>query len=111
MQFFTVGSLGGRTLVIYMWKKNVGIFRSRNTHLLTKDASQLDSVFRALEPVIKKIKERTKAQSTIGSRLGLQSQRSEWFRVYRVGFILYYPFSPEVLNLLFSGILLAIGFV
>jgi hypothetical protein len=47
---------------------------------------QLDSVFRVLEPVIGKINEKTKAQPSIGSRFGLRSQRSEWFRVYRVGF-------------------------
>ena len=91
MQFFTVGNLGGRTLVIYMKKKNVRGILSKSIHLLTKDSSQLDSVFRVLEPVIGKINERTKAQPTIGSRFGLRSQRSEWFRVYRVGFKLHYP--------------------
>ena len=55
--------------------------------LLTWDALQLDSVFRALKPVIGKINERTKTQPSIGSRFGLRSQWSEWFRVYRVGFV------------------------
>ena len=41
-------------------------------------------MFRVLEPVVGKINERTKAPQTFGSRLGLRSQRSEWFRVYRV---------------------------
>ncbi|KAL6309388.1 Dbl-like domain-containing protein [Sparassis latifolia] len=66
VHFFSVGSLNGRTLVIYMKKKG------------------LDSVFRVLEPVVGKINERAKAPQTFGSRLGLRSQRSEWFRVYRV---------------------------
>jgi len=44
-------------------------------------------VFRVLEPVIGKINERTKAQPSIGSRFGLRSQRSEWFRVYRDFFL------------------------
>jgi len=88
VQFFTVGNLGGRTLVIYMKKKNVRDGGSgRDKCLLTRDALQLDSVFRVLEPVIGKINEKTKAQPSIGSRFGLRSQRSEWFRVYRVGFI------------------------
>jgi len=47
----------------------------------------LDSVFRVLEPVIGKINERAKAPASIGSRFGLRSQRSEWFRVYRDFFL------------------------
>jgi len=69
VHFFSVGSLNGRTLVIYMKKKG------------------LDSVFRVLEPVIGKINERAEAPRTFGSRLGLRSQRSEWFRVYRDFFL------------------------
>ncbi|KAI8996474.1 Dbl-like domain-containing protein [Trametes punicea] len=69
VHFFSVGNLNGRTLVIYMKKKG------------------LDSVFRVLEPVVQKINERTKAPQTFGSRLGLRSQRSEWFRVYRDFFL------------------------
>ncbi|EMD39100.1 hypothetical protein CERSUDRAFT_47353 [Gelatoporia subvermispora B] len=69
VHFFSVGSLNGRTLVIYMKKKG------------------LDSVFRVLEPVVGKINERAKAPQTFGSRLGLRSQRSEWFRVYRDFFL------------------------
>ena len=68
-----------------MKKKNVRDGGSgRDKRLLTWDALQLDSVFRVLEPVIGKI-EKTKVQPSIGSRFGLRSQRSEWFRVYRVG--------------------------
>ncbi|RPD64513.1 Dbl-like domain-containing protein [Lentinus tigrinus ALCF2SS1-7] len=69
VHFFSVGSLNGRTLVIYMKKKG------------------LDSVFRVLEPVVGKINERTKAPPTFGSRLGLRPARSEWFRVYRDFFL------------------------
>ncbi|KAI0358188.1 Dbl-like domain-containing protein [Trametes cingulata] len=69
VHFFSVGNLNGRTLVIYMKKKG------------------LDSVFRVLEPVVGKINERSKAPQTFGSRLGLRSQRSEWFRVYRDFFL------------------------
>ncbi|KAL7280654.1 hypothetical protein ACG7TL_005593 [Trametes sanguinea] len=69
VHFFSVGNLNGRTLVIYMKKKG------------------LDSVFRVLEPVVGKINERTRAPQTFGSRLGLRSQRSEWFRVYRDFFL------------------------
>ncbi|KAF9779311.1 CNH domain-containing protein [Thelephora terrestris] len=69
VQFFAVGNLDGRTLVIYMRKKN---------H---------DSLFRAFEPVIGKINEKSKPQPSIGSRFSLRSQRSEWFRVYRDFFL------------------------
>jgi len=79
VQFFTVGNLGGRTLVIYMTKKNVGGTLSRSIRLLAKNASQLNSVFRVLEPIFGRINESTKALPW------------EWFRLYRVGFALHYP--------------------
>lgn len=44
---------------------------------------QLDSVFRVLEPVIGKINEKAKAPGGL-SRFGFGSQRSEWFRIFRV---------------------------
>ncbi|KAF7971187.1 hypothetical protein HWV62_21862 [Athelia sp. TMB] len=69
VHFFSVGSLQGRTLVIYMKKKG------------------LDSVFRVLEPVVGKINEKTKAPVSLSSRLGIRSPRSEWFRVYRDFFL------------------------
>ncbi|KAF9785478.1 CNH domain-containing protein [Thelephora terrestris] len=69
VQFFTSGDLAGRTLVIYMKKKD------RN------------SIFRVLEPVIGKTKERAGAQPSTTSRFGLQSHRPEWFRVYRDFFL------------------------
>ncbi|KAJ3805231.1 hypothetical protein F5876DRAFT_82008 [Lentinula aff. lateritia] len=50
VHFFTVGTLHGRTLVIYMKKKG------------------LDSIFRVLEPVSEKIKERAKPPSGFGRR-------------------------------------------
>jgi len=69
VHFFSVGSLQGRTLVIYMKKKG------------------LDSVFRVLEPVVGKINEKAKAPVSLSSRLGIRSPRSEWFRVYRDFFL------------------------
>lgn len=55
---------------------------------------QLDGVFRALEPDLDIINERRK--TSIGSRFGLRSRRSEWFHVYRVGFTLFLPFLYTV---------------
>ncbi|KAH9000438.1 Dbl-like domain-containing protein [Lactarius akahatsu] len=69
VHFFSVGSLGGRTLVIYMKKKG------------------LDSVFRVLEPVVGKINEKAKAPVFLSSRFGLRQPRSEWFRIYRDFFL------------------------
>jgi hypothetical protein len=69
VHFFSVGSLGGRTLVIYMKKKG------------------MDSVFRVLEPVVGHINERSRAPASLSSRLGLQSQRSDRFRTYREFFL------------------------
>ncbi|KAH9959698.1 CNH domain-containing protein [Lactifluus volemus] len=69
VHFSSVGSLGGRTLVIYMKKKG------------------LDSVFRVLEPVVGKINERTKAPVSLSSRLGWRQPRSEWVRIYRDFFL------------------------
>ncbi|KAF9641835.1 hypothetical protein BDM02DRAFT_3273674 [Thelephora ganbajun] len=65
VQFFTVGNLGGRTLVIYV--KNI--------------ARQCIP-----SPRTGCWKNKRDAQPLIGSRFGLRSQRSEWFRVCRVGF-------------------------
>ncbi|KAJ3993564.1 Dbl-like domain-containing protein [Lentinula boryana] len=69
VHFFTVGTLHGRTLVIYMKKKG------------------LDSIFRVLEPVSEKIKERAKAPSSFGSRIFVRSSKSEWFKIYRDFFL------------------------
>ncbi|KAL0953934.1 hypothetical protein HGRIS_005098 [Hohenbuehelia grisea] len=68
VHFFSVGNLHGRTLVIYMKKKN------------------LDSVFRVLEPVIDKINEKTKTTAGFGSKF-FRSPKSEWFRIYRDFFL------------------------
>lgn len=69
VHFFSVGTLHGRTLIIYMKKKG------------------LDSIFRVLEPVNDKINERVKAPVGFGSRLGFRSAKSEWFRIYRDFFL------------------------
>ncbi|KAG6849618.1 hypothetical protein H0H93_006902 [Arthromyces matolae] len=69
VHFFSVGTLHGRTLIIYMKKKG------------------LESIFRVLEPVGDKINEKVKAPVGIGSRLGFRSAKSEWFRVYRDFFL------------------------
>ncbi|KAJ3901831.1 CNH domain-containing protein [Lentinula edodes] len=69
VHFFTVGTLHGRTLVVYMKKKG------------------LDSIFRVLEPVSEKIKERAKPPSGFGSRLFVRSAKSEWFKIYRDFFL------------------------
>jgi RHO1 GDP-GTP exchange protein 1/2 len=44
----------------------------------------MDSVFRMLEPVVGKINERARAAGAL-ARFGIGTQRSEWFRTYRVG--------------------------
>ncbi|KAF8809527.1 hypothetical protein BYT27DRAFT_7187842 [Phlegmacium glaucopus] len=69
VHFFSVGTLQGRTLIVYMKKKG------------------LESIFRVLEPVSDKINERVKAPVGFGSRLGFRSAKSEWFRVYRDFFL------------------------
>jgi hypothetical protein len=69
VHFFTVGTLQGRTLVIYMKKRG------------------LDSIFRVLEPVSEKINERIRAPSGLASRLFVRSPRSEWFKIYRDFFL------------------------
>ncbi|KAJ7777436.1 Dbl-like domain-containing protein [Mycena metata] len=69
VQFFSVGSLLGRTLVIFMKRKNV------------------DSIFHVVEPIIDKINERAKAPAGIGSRFGFRQPKSDWFRPYRDFFL------------------------
>ncbi|THU93894.1 Dbl-like domain-containing protein [Dendrothele bispora CBS 962.96] len=69
VHFFSVGTLQGRTLVIYMKKKG------------------LDSIFHVVEPVIDKINERSKAPASLGSRFGFRSPKSDWFRNYREFFL------------------------
>ncbi|KAH8833415.1 CNH domain-containing protein [Flagelloscypha sp. PMI_526] len=65
VQFFSVGNVQGRTLVIYMIKKGS------------------DSNFRVLEPVGDKINERLRQPAGFGSKLGFKTAKSEWFRIYR----------------------------
>ncbi|KAJ6477474.1 CNH domain-containing protein [Mycena vulgaris] len=69
VQFFSVGSLLGRTLVIFMKRKNV------------------DSIFHVVEPIIDKINERAKAPAGITSRFGFRQPKSDWFRSYRDFFL------------------------
>ncbi|KAF5351291.1 hypothetical protein D9758_007992 [Tetrapyrgos nigripes] len=69
VHFFSVGTLLGRTLVIYMKKKG------------------LDSIFHVVEPVLDKINERSKTPASLGSRFGFRSPKSEWFRNYREFFL------------------------
>jgi len=83
VQFFSVGTLNGRTLIIYMKKKG------------------LDSVFRVLEPVIGKIAEKTKHPSAFGRFMS--ASRSEWFRVYRDFFL-----PSEAFDLIFLKAKIAI---
>ncbi|KAG6899149.1 hypothetical protein C0993_000239 [Termitomyces sp. T159_Od127] len=63
VHFFSVGTVQGRTLVIYMKKKGS------------------DNVFVALEPVEDKIKELVPVG--FNARLGFRPTKSEWFRVYK----------------------------
>ncbi|EJD48095.1 Dbl-like domain-containing protein [Auricularia subglabra TFB-10046 SS5] len=85
VQFFSVGTLNGRTLIIYMKKKG------------------LDSVFRVLEPVTGKIAEKQKNPGAFG-RFGFGQHRSEWFRIYRQDFFL----PSEAYDLIFLKARIAI---
>ncbi|TFK39736.1 CNH domain-containing protein [Crucibulum laeve] len=68
VQFFSVGTFHGRTLLVYM--------RKRGT----------DSVFRVVEPVIDKINEKPKASGGLFPKFG-RSSKAEWFRDYREFFL------------------------
>jgi hypothetical protein len=53
-------------------------------------ASQMACVFRALEPVVEHINERTRAPTSLASRFSFTAakmQRSDWFRTYREFFL------------------------
>ncbi|KAG5353409.1 hypothetical protein C0989_007194 [Termitomyces sp. Mn162] len=63
VHFFSVGTVRGRTLVIYMKKKGS------------------DNIFVALEPIEAKIKELVPVG--FNARLGFRPTKSEWFRVYK----------------------------
>ncbi|TFK71429.1 hypothetical protein BDN72DRAFT_837648 [Pluteus cervinus] len=69
ISFFRIGNLGGRTLVIYMRKKGV------------------ESHFYLMEPVIDKINEGVKPTSGIGIRIGIQRNKTDWFRNYKYFYI------------------------
>ncbi|KAK7031608.1 CNH domain-containing protein [Favolaschia claudopus] len=66
VQFFSVGTLLGRTLVVFMKRKNMD-----------------GSIFHVVEPIIDKINERPKAPAGLGSRLGFRQPKADWFRSYR----------------------------
>jgi hypothetical protein len=79
--FFTVGQLSGRTLVLYMKRKGV-----RVALLVTYHAdSQMDSLFRVLEPILgRNAEDQNRQRRPFGNLLG---QRTEWFRLYKDFFI------------------------
>jgi hypothetical protein len=60
-----------------------------------KTLSKLDSVFHALEPVVGKIAEKPKAPATFGRSL-FGSQRSDWFRPYRVRLVIQHLSSSSL---------------
>ncbi|TRM58720.1 CNH domain-containing protein [Schizophyllum amplum] len=67
VSFFSVGTLYGRTLVVYVKRKGVN-----------------SSNFYILEPVIERINEKAKAAPTnFGGLLGRKTQKLDWFRSYR----------------------------
>lgn len=100
VHFFSVGSLGGRTLVIYMTKKGVRPQAQPFLPLCWLYILQLDNIFRMLEPIAGKIKEKTQAPVSLSSRLGIRSTKSEWFGVYRVsvpiGAIASFILTPHI---------------
>ncbi|KZP01565.1 Dbl-like domain-containing protein [Calocera viscosa TUFC12733] len=65
--FFSVGTLGDRTLITYMKKKG------------------MDSVFQVVEPVLEKIQEKSKPVGAFGRFMS--GAKSEWFRSYREFFL------------------------
>ncbi|KAF8500987.1 CNH domain-containing protein, partial [Russula emetica] len=82
VQFFSVGSLEGRTLVIYMTKKG------------------LNSVFRVLEPVVvSKINQ----GGPLNSQLDMWKSRSRGFRIYRD-----FSIPSKAYNVVFLGARIAI---
>ena len=88
VHFFSVGTLQGRTLIIYMKKKSVSLVPFFSSVILELTFySQLNSIFRVLEPIGDKINEGVKAPAGLGSRLGFRSTKSEWFRIYRDFFL------------------------
>lgn len=82
-QFFSVGRLNDRTLIIYVKKKGVSRVCCPSW-LLNADGlwnEKYDSVFHVLEPVPDKFAE--KSPNLSSSLFG--TQRSEWFQDYKVG--------------------------
>ncbi|KAJ7772980.1 hypothetical protein DFH07DRAFT_148774 [Mycena maculata] len=69
VEFFSVGSLLGRTLVIFMKRKNI------------------DSVFTVVEPSIDRINESVRSPTQVRSRIGFRQPKPAWFRSYREFFL------------------------
>ncbi|KAF8645045.1 hypothetical protein AX16_008106 [Volvariella volvacea WC 439] len=85
VSFFRIGSLQGRTVVIYM--------RKRGT----------ESHFHVMEPVVDRINEVNRPTSGFGIRLGLSGRKPDWFRTYREFFL-----TGEVYDVVFLKAKLAI---
>ena len=84
VQFFSVGTLHGRTLVIYMNKKGVCLLQIPFVlHIDLFIFPQADSVFHVVEPVIDKITERPKTSSSGILPILSRRNKSDWFRTYR----------------------------
>lgn len=82
VQFFSVGSLEGRTLVIYMTKK------------------RLNSVFRILEPIVVS---KSSQGGPLNSHLDMWKSRSRGFRIYRD-----FSLPLKAYNVVFLGARIAI---
>jgi hypothetical protein len=81
-----------------MKKKGVGIVRLYQLPRRSHWVSQLDSVFRALEPDVSKINEKAKAPVFLGSRFSRRQPRSEWFRIYKVYKLYPLPQPSMIIN-------------
>ncbi|KAJ9102459.1 hypothetical protein QFC21_002859 [Naganishia friedmannii] len=83
VQYFTCGNISGRTLVIYLRKKGVSWRMPSKLYELV-DAemiSQLDSVFKCLEPVSGKDSDEGRNRRPFGNLM--LNAKSDWFRVYK----------------------------
>ncbi|KAL0576451.1 Rho guanine nucleotide exchange factor [Marasmius crinis-equi] len=86
VHFFSVGTVRGRTLVIYVKKKST------------------ESMIYAVEPIIDKIKGMTKAPAGgLGSRFGFRTPKSDWFKPFKEFFI-----PAELYDLIFLKTRIAI---
>ena len=84
VQFFSIGVLQGRTLVIYMKKKGVRSNFVETFNIMAEIFMYLkngDCVLHAVEPIIDKINELPKPPG--GRLLSLKRNKTEWFRLYK----------------------------